>query len=173
MANPLLISLGNIIPQATAQASRHGKAEAWRAARAYACFALPFFVGYAALVLALPGQILLLFYGAASAYTDLATVLRLLALGALLGYAADIFIAFLHGVVALRLATLINAIGLLATLALSWPLVGQFGLVGGCLMAIAANLARLAACRSAMAKVVGPSHSPAAPSPLAVAQHRE
>jgi O-antigen/teichoic acid export membrane protein len=173
MANPLLISLGNIIPQATAQASRQGKAEAWRAARAYACFALPFFVGYAALVLALPGQILLLFYGAASAYTDLATVLRLLALGALLGYAADIFIAFLHGVVALRLATLINAIGLLATLALSWPLVGQFGLVGGCLMAIAANLARLAACRSAMAKVVGPSHSPAAPSPLAVAQHRE
>ncbi len=173
MANPLLISLGNIIPQAAARAGRNGNAEAWRAARAYAYFALPFFAGYAALVLAVPGQILLLFYGATSPYLDLTTVLRLLAIGALLGYAADIIVSFLHGVVALRLATLINAIGLLATLALSWLLVGQFGLVGGCIMVIAANLARLAACRGAMTKVVGRSIPPVGSHTLAVAQHRE
>jgi O-antigen/teichoic acid export membrane protein len=173
MANPLLISLGNIIPQAAARASRQGNAEAWRAARAYAYLALPFFVGYAALVLAVPEPILLLFYGAGSGYADLATVLRLLVLGALLGYAADIVVSFLHGVVALRLATFINAIGLFAAIALSWLLVGQFGLVGGCLMAIGANLARLAASRSAMAKVLGDTGPLIGPPALATAPHRE
>jgi O-antigen/teichoic acid export membrane protein len=172
MANPLLISLGNIIPQAVARANRQGPAEAWRAARSYAYLALPFFLGYAALVLAVPEPILRLFYGAGSGYTDLATVLRLLVLGALLGYAADIVVSFLHGVVALRLATFINAVGLLATIVLSWLLVGQFGLVGGCLMAIGANMARLAACRGALVKVVG-SPSPLGTPALAAAQHRK
>lgn len=173
MANPLLISLGNIIPQAAARARRAGNAEAWRTARSYAYLALPFFLGYAALVLAVPEVILRLFYGAGSAYAELATVLRLLVIGALLGYAADIVVSFLHGVVALRLATLINAVGLLATVVLSWALVGHFGLIGGCFMVIGANLARLATCRGVMAKVIGipsPSMPPAA---LAAARPHE
>jgi O-antigen/teichoic acid export membrane protein len=173
MANPLLISLGNIIPQAAARARLQGNAEAWRAARAYSWLALPFFLGYAALVLTVPEGILLLFYGSTSGYADLATVLRLLVVAALLGYAADIVVSYLHGIVALRFATLINAIGLLATLALSWPLVGQFGLLGGCFMAIVANLARLAACKGVMAKVLGHPASPVRIPTLATAQHRE
>lgn len=169
MANPLLISLGNIIPQAVARASRQGTAEAWRAARSYAYLALPFFLGYAAVVLAVPEPILRLFYGSGSGYADLGTVLRLLVLGALLGYVADIFVSFLHGVVALRLATFINTTGLLTTMILSWMLVGQFGLVGGCLMAIGANMVRLVACRSAMVKLMGSPASPMPPPGLAAA----
>jgi O-antigen/teichoic acid export membrane protein len=172
MANPLLISLGNIIPQAAARAAHDGPAEAWRAARSYAWLALPFFAGYAVLVLVLPEAILRLFYGAGSDYAGLATVLRLLVVGALLGYAADIVVSFLHGVVKLRLATWINGIGLAAALALAWPLVGPLGLLGGCLVAIGANLARLVACRGAMTKVVGPPVPSAGPPALA-APHRE
>lgn len=171
MANPLLFSLANIIPQAAAKARRHGNAEAWRAARSYAVLAMPLFLGYGALILAAPGLILLLLYGSSSEYAGLGNVLRLFVLGALLGYAADIVISFLHGVVALRLATLINAAGLLATLVLAWPLVGQFGLAGGCMMTIAANLVRLAACRMALAKVVG-SLDPHLPARAAVPSGR-
>ncbi|RKK05378.1 hypothetical protein EBE87_21745 [Pseudoroseomonas wenyumeiae] len=173
MANPLLISLGNIIPQAVARAHRQGPAEAWHAARSYAYLALPFFLGYAALVLAVPEPILRLFYGAGSSYADLATVLRLLVVGALLGYVADIFLSFLHGVVALRLAAFINSVGLLAAVVLAWLLVGQFGLVGGCLMAIGANMARLVACRGALVKIVGSPASPLGTPGLAAAQHRK
>ena len=173
MANPLLISLGNIIPQAVARAGRQGPAEGWRAARSYAYLALPFFLGYAALVLAVPEPILRLFYGAGSEYTDLGTVLRLLVIGALLGYVADIVVSFLHGVVALRLATFINATGLVAAVILAWVLVGQLGLVGGCLMGIGANMVRLLACRSAMVKILGgPARPLAAPDFAAAAQPR-
>ncbi|EHM01322.1 hypothetical protein HMPREF9946_02059 [Acetobacteraceae bacterium AT-5844] len=172
MANPLLISLGNIIPQAAAHARREGNSEAWRAARAYAYLALPLFTGYAALVLAVPELILQLFYGSRSEYAGLATVLRLLVAGALIGYMADIVVSFLHGVVALRLATLINAVGLCATLLLSWMLVGKYGLIGGCIASLGANLARLAVSRGAMTKVLGDSGPPVA-SALATARLRE
>lgn len=155
MANPLLISLGNIIPQTAAQARRQGNANAWRAARSYALLALPCFLGYAILVVTVPQSILIAFYGADSEYAGLTDVVRLLVVGALAGYAADIVVSFLHGVVELRLATRINAVGMLTVLVLAWPLVAQFGLTGACMVVIAANLARLAACRLAMTQVIG------------------
>ena len=153
LSNPVVLALCNIIPQTAAQAVRSGKAQAWRAARVYAYLAAPFFIVYAALISVAPQTLLVLLYGADSEYSSLAPVLQLLVAGALVGYAADVVVSFLLGVAAVRAAATISATGTLATLVLAPVLVGLFGLTGGCLVVMAAGVARFAVSVLVMSKL--------------------
>lgn len=143
LANPILLGLCNVIPQAAARKSREGYRAAWKAARDYALIGtLPLLPCYAAL-LAVPDFVLLLLYGADSLYLTLTLPIRILAVSWLLGYSADMICSFMHGVDAARLALLVSTAGTLAAAALFFPLTHRFGLVGSCIALGGSNLVRL------------------------------
>ncbi|WP_066475750.1 hypothetical protein [Bosea sp. WAO] len=143
LANPILLGLCNVIPQAAARKSREGYRAAWKAARDYALIGtLPLVPCYAVL-LAAPDLVLLLLYGADSSYLGLALPIRILAISWLLGYSADMVCSFMHGVDAARLALLVSAAGTLAAAALFLPLTQQYGLAGACFALGGSNLVRL------------------------------
>ena len=166
LANPIMLSLCNIIPPTASEARSKGLAAAWRAARTYALIAAPPILAYAIIVMAVPETMLWLLYGSNSSYLGLSTVLRLLVLATLLGYAADVVAAFLHGVSAVRLAFLIAAMGAVATAVIAVPLIGLLGVVGLCLTQLGANLARLVTSRIALVRLIGSAPPAPAPRPI-------
>ncbi|WP_332692932.1 hypothetical protein [Bosea sp. (in: a-proteobacteria)] len=143
LANPILLGLCNVIPQAAARKSAEGYRAAWKAARDYALIGtLPLLPCYAVLLSA-PDLVLLLLYGADSLYLTLSLPIRILAVSWLLGYSADMICSFMHGVDSARLALLVSAAGTLAAAALFLPLTHRFGLVGSCIALGGSNLVRL------------------------------
>lgn len=154
LANPIIIGLCNIIPQVASQASINGNDQAWRATRGYAILTLPVLLSYSGLVLIMPRAVLRILYGTHSDYLQLATPLRLLIVGGLASFAAEIVISYLHGVSAARLAFFVNGIGALTTAALAWPMT-RAGLLGACITVVVANAARVVAARSMLARTMG------------------
>jgi O-antigen/teichoic acid export membrane protein len=138
-----MIGLGNIVPQATSQASINGPASAWRAARVFLLLAALPLLAYTIAVLLAPALVLRIVYGSASDYTHLAVAVQLLVLAGLPGYVTEIIISFLHGISAAPRAFIINATGTLATVALVIPLIAVFGLTGACVVLMLANVSRL------------------------------
>ena len=147
LSNPIIISMGNIIPQTAAQASVLGRAHAWRAARNYGFIAMPPLLVFAAVILAAPELCLRVLYGPHSDYLDLSLVVRLLALAAIPTFLTEFAIAYLHGIVAVRSALAINAVGAVAAVVLAVPMIYMMGVVGGCLALLGASLARLLTCQ--------------------------
>ncbi|MDO9498617.1 hypothetical protein [Falsiroseomonas sp.] len=155
VTGPILLSLCSIIPPTASHARARGLAEAWRASRVYAVLMAPLVLAYAAVVIAAPETMLWLLYGSQSDYLGLSTALRLLIIATLLGYAADVVAAFLHGVSAVHLAFQIAVIGAVATVVIAPPLIGTLGLIGVCLTHIGANLARLVASWIVLSRLIG------------------
>ncbi|MFC7476236.1 hypothetical protein ACFQS7_17855 [Dankookia sp. GCM10030260] len=159
LLNPILFALCNIIPQTASEGRGRGNAEVWRTVRGYCILAAPPILAYAAVLLAVPGQVLELMYGPGSSHLDMTLAVRVLILAALAGYAADVAVAFLHGLTAMRLAFAINAAGALATLVLAVPLIGTLGVLGNCLTHVGANAVRLIAARRILGGLLEPAPS--------------
>jgi O-antigen/teichoic acid export membrane protein len=153
----------NLLPQTVSQAKVNGNARAWHVARSYALMAMLPILTYSAVVLVAPELVLWVFYGGASGYLDLTLAIRLLILAALLQYAADAVVCFLHGVGAVRHAFFIAATGVLGAAVLAVPLIGAFGLVGACVTLISANMVRLTAARSVLGRLLGGARASPAP----------
>ena len=161
LANPVLLGLCNVIPQAAAQKFGDGYGTAWQASRSYALMgAAPMLLCYGTLLL-VPELVLQLLYGADSPYAGLVVPIRILAVGWLLGYGADMACAFLHGVDAARLALLINGFGAISAAALFLPLALSYGIVGACIALSISGLVRLVAAQCIVARIVGQERQPA------------
>jgi O-antigen/teichoic acid export membrane protein len=153
LSNPLSLGLGNIIPQAAASARSQGDVHAWRTVRGYALIASPPIVLYFVAVFIAPTGTLRLFYGATSDYMQLTLAVRLLVLVGLTGFAIEAVLAFLHGITLVRRAAAINMAGTAISAILAFPLVSLFGLAGGCMALLLANLVRTALTWIALARL--------------------
>jgi O-antigen/teichoic acid export membrane protein len=141
--NPVLLGLCNVIPQAAARGRQQGgTAQAWNAARGYILLgAIPIFAYYA-LLLAWPGGVLTLLYGAASPYVGLTFAVRAMAAAALIAYSAEMVCSYLHGLESAKLAMKINMYGLAASVLLGLPSTLVWGLTGSCIGLLAASVVR-------------------------------
>ena len=156
LANPIILGLCNVIPQTAAHAQRAGgNAGAWRAARVYMLIGAPPTLGYYALAFAAPGFVLSLFYGSASPYVSLILAVQLLVVAWAMGYAADMVCSYLHGIDAARQALIINTLGAVSAVILALLLSRLYGLTGGCLALVGANLVRLAASHFIHIRITG------------------
>jgi len=146
LANPIILGLCNIIPQAVASA-RHdgGNGGAWRSARNYALFGAPATLGFYALVFGAPQLFLYVFYGANSAYLDLSTVVRIMIVAWAAGYVTDMICSYLHGIDAARSAFDINTLGTVSIAAFALPLIAMWDINGAAVAIVGANFVRLAA----------------------------
>jgi O-antigen/teichoic acid export membrane protein len=143
VSNPLMIGLGNVVPQAAAESIGKGNDNAWRIVRSYMLLAIPIILGYSFIVSLNPEFVLRLLYGPTSGYLTLATPVRLLLAANILGFLCEFIIWFCHGVRLVRFALVINIVGFAASLFLMLPLVGSLGVNGGCIALLSANAIRL------------------------------
>lgn len=143
MMTPIILGIGNAIPQVTAHAHRTGGViGASRAAYGYVLFGLaPVLVICAAAVLA-PELLLRTVYGPSSPYLAAAMGLQLLAAASVLDYIAEMASKTLLGVEAGRLASLVNVVAVAAAAVLAFALIGRLGVFGACLGLLIANLVR-------------------------------
>jgi O-antigen/teichoic acid export membrane protein len=143
MMTPIILGIGNAIPQVTAHAHRTGGViGASRAAYGYVLFGLaPVLVVCAAAVLA-PELLLRTVYGPSSPYLAVAMGLQLLAVAGVLDYIAEMASKTLLGVEAGRLASLVNVVAVAAAAVLAFALIGRLGVFGACLGLLIANLVR-------------------------------
>lgn len=142
VTNPIILGLGNVIPQAAAQAHNGGKLKAWRAAQSYALFGLPPIVVFYAAISAHPEFFLALLYGATSPFVSLGLPVRILVASCVFAYAGTMICAFLHGVDASRIALAINLIGAVAAVFSAFPLISAFGIAGACAAMTVSNAFR-------------------------------
>lgn len=144
MMNPIILGIGNAIPQVTAHAHRGGGVHgAIRAAYGYTLFGLaPILVICAASVL-LPGPLLRTVYGPSSPYLAAAAGLQILVIAGVLDYIAEMISKTLLGIQAGRLASLVNVAAVVTALTLALALVGPMGVFGACLALGIANLVRM------------------------------
>ena len=144
MMNPIILGIGNAIPQIAAHAHRSdGVHGASRAAYRYVLFGLgPILVICAAAVL-MPDLLLRTVYGASSPYLAVAIGLQLLAIAGVLEYIAEMISKTLLGVQAGKLAFLVNVVAAAVALVLALVLVGPMGVFGACMALLMANLVRV------------------------------
>lgn len=144
MMNPVVLGIGNAIPQTAAQAHRSGGVTgAARAVSGYVLFGLaPLLVMCAAGVL-MPGLLLSTVYGASSPYLAVAIGVQLLVVAGVLDYIAEMFSKTLLGVEAGKLALVVNAVSVATCLTLALTFIDSLGVVvGACLALLIANVAR-------------------------------
>jgi O-antigen/teichoic acid export membrane protein len=169
---PIIIGIGNAIPQVAAQAHPTGGViGAVRAAHGYALFGLaPVLVICAAAIL-IPDLLLRTVYGPSSPYLADATALQLLAIAGVLDYIADAAIKTLLGVQAGRLASLCNAAGVVSAAVLAFPLISHLGVEGACLGLLIANLFRATGAMLAIIWLVAQEKSGFSMADVAPARH--
>jgi O-antigen/teichoic acid export membrane protein len=143
MMTPIILGIGNAIPQVAAQAHRSGGVIGGsRAAYSYVLFGLgPILVICAAAVL-MPNLVLRTVYGPSSPYLAVAIGVQLLAVAGVLDYIAEMINKTLLGVQAGRLAFLVNVVAVAAAATLAFALIGRLGVFGACLGLLIANLVR-------------------------------
>jgi O-antigen/teichoic acid export membrane protein len=143
MMAPIILGIGNAVPQVAAQAhATGGVIGASRAAYGYALFGLaPILVMCAAAVL-MPEFLLRTVYGPSSPYVAAAMALQLIAVSGVLDYIADVANKTLLGVKAGRLASLPSIAAFAAAAVLAFALIGPLGVFGACLGLLIANLVR-------------------------------
>jgi O-antigen/teichoic acid export membrane protein len=143
MMTPIILGIGNAIPQVTAHAHRTGGViGASLAAYGYVLFGLsPILIISAAAVL-MPELLLRALYGPSSPYLAAAMGLQLLAVAGVLDYIAEMISKTLLGVQAGRLASLVNVLAVAAAAVLAFALIGRLGVFGACLGVLIANLVR-------------------------------
>jgi O-antigen/teichoic acid export membrane protein len=144
MMNPVVLGIGNAIPQTAAQAHRSGGVTgAARAVSGYVLFGLgPLLVMCAAGVL-MPGLILSTVYGASSPYLAVVFSVQLLVVAGIFDYIAEMFSKTLLGVESGRLALVVNAVAVATCLVLALTFINSLGVVVGASLALLiANVAR-------------------------------
>jgi O-antigen/teichoic acid export membrane protein len=140
---PIIIGIGNAIPQVAAQVHPTGGViGALRAAYGYALFGLAPVLVICAAALLMPELLLRTVYGSSSPYLTAAAALQLLAVAGVLEFITDVATKILLGVQAGRLASLVNAAGAATAAVLAFALIGRLGLVGACLGFLITNLVR-------------------------------
>lgn len=152
LTNPVLLGMGNIVPQAASRAAA-ARVDAWRAVGGYIVAAAVPVVLYSAAVVALPELTLRTFYGDGSPYAAHAVALQLLIAVNLAGFPVECVVAYLHGITRVRHATAINLAGAATAVLLAYPCIRLFGLPGGCAALLAANLVRLVVARASLGQV--------------------
>ena len=175
MMSPIILGIGNAIPQVAAHAHRtSGVIGASRVAYGYVLFGLgPILVICAATVL-MPGLLLRAVYGPSSPYLSAAIGLQLLAVAGVLDYIAEMISKTLLGVQAGRLASLVNVVAVAAAAVLAFALIGRLGVFGACLGLLIANLVRAIGAVIAIAWLIAdeksrePAQSAAAVSPAPI-----
>jgi O-antigen/teichoic acid export membrane protein len=154
LMNPVILGIGNAIPQAAAQAYLSGGvAAAGSTARGYILFGLPPILAICVGGLLAPEILLRLLYGAASPYLDVSLSVQLLVVAGAVEYVAEMISKTLLGVQRGRLAFKVNVVGITATV-LTLPLIIPLGVVGACLGLAIAYSVRLVCAASAMAWVI-------------------
>ena len=144
MMNPVVLGIGNAIPQTAAQAHRSGGVTgAARAVSGYVLFGLgPLLVMCAAGVL-MPGLILSTVYGASSPYLAVVFSVQVLVVAGVFDYIAEMFSKTLLGVESGRLALVVNAVAVATCLVLALTFIDSLGVVVGASLALLiANVAR-------------------------------
>jgi O-antigen/teichoic acid export membrane protein len=142
IVNPLIIGLGNIIPQTAARSRADGgNVRAWQAIRGYVLLGAVPLVAYYTFAFGCPEVLLTLLYGGASYSLDAGSVLRLLAVASTISYLADMICSYFHGIDESVLALIVNAVGSVATLC-AIPLISRHGVVGACIAVMVANIVR-------------------------------
>ncbi|WP_051677405.1 oligosaccharide flippase family protein [Bradyrhizobium sp. URHD0069] len=143
MMNPIIMGIGNAIPQVAAHAHRTGGViSASRAAYGYVLFGLaPILVVSAAAVL-MPELLLRTVYGPSSPYLAAAMGLQFLAVAGVLDYIAEMINKTLLGVQAGRLASAVNVVAVGVAAVLAFALIGTLGVLGACQALLIANLVR-------------------------------
>ena len=140
---PIIIGIGNAIPQVAAQAhTTGGVIGALRTAYGYVLFGMVPVLAICATAILVPEWLLRTVYGPSSPYLAAAAALQLLAVAGVLDYIADAATKMLLGVQAGRLASLCNAAGAVSAVVLAFTLIGRLGVVGACLGLVIANLVR-------------------------------
>lgn len=153
LANPIMTGLCNVIPQAAARARAEGTTTAWHAARHFALLGAPLVVALYLLVLSVPDQLLWVIYGASSPYLTLGNEVRVLALGAAMGFATETVCAYFHGIDKARSACLTNASGALICLP-ALPLIWTQGVIGACFAIAASQSIRLLTAQILLARTI-------------------
>jgi O-antigen/teichoic acid export membrane protein len=156
MMNPVVLGMGNAVPQIAAHAHRSaGVRGAIRAAYGYLLFGLaPILVICLAGVL-LPHSLLRAAYGPSSPYLAVALCLQLLMLAGVFDYVAEMISKTLLGIQAGKLAFLVNVVSVATVLALALLLIGPLGVVGAGLALLVASLVRAVGAAASMAWLVG------------------
>ncbi|MCA6114369.1 hypothetical protein J6524_05440 [Bradyrhizobium sp. WSM 1738] len=175
MMNPIIMGMGNAIPQLAAHAYRAGDTiGAARAVYGYVLFGLGPILLIAVVAVLMPELLLRLAYGPSSPYLTLATGLQLLAAACVLEYIAEMINKTLLGVQAGSLASLVNVLALGAAVVLAFALIGQLGAFGACVALLLANLVRATGAVIAIAWLIAnersraPVRSAAAVSPVPI-----
>lgn len=143
LANPIILGLCNIIPQAAAAAKATGHGEAWRSARTYALLGAPLTLGFYALIFAVPYEFLYGFYGAGSPYLALGPVMRIMLVAWAASYVTDMICSYLHGIDQAKSAFEINFLGVVAIAVMAGPMTAFWGLNGAAVAILGANVLRL------------------------------
>jgi O-antigen/teichoic acid export membrane protein len=159
MMAPIILGIGNAIPQVAAHAHRTGGVlGASRAVYGYLLFGLAPILLISAAGVLMPEQLLRAAYGPSSPYLAGATALQLLAVAGVFDYIAEMISKTLLGIQAGRTATVINVVAV-ATAALAYPLIGTFGVIGACVALLVANLVRAAGALIAIAWLIADERS--------------
>ena len=158
--NPVILGIGNAVPQIAAHAHRTGGMRAaMRTVYGYVLFGLaPILVICFAGVL-LPNPLMQAAYGPASPYVAAAFCLQLLMVAGVLDYVAEMINKTLLGVQSGRLVFLVNIIALVVALTLALMLIQPLGLLGACLALLATNLVRLVIAVASMIWQIGHDRS--------------
>ncbi len=140
---PIILGIGNAIPQVAAQAHRTaGVIGAARAAYGYVLFGLAPVLAICAAAVLIPELLLRTVYGPSSPYVAVAMGLQILAVAGVLDYIADAANKMLLGVEAGRLASLVNLVAVAAAAVMAFALIGRLGVIGACVGLLVANLVR-------------------------------
>lgn len=144
MMNPVILGIGNAVPQIAAHAyESSGIRGAVRAASGYVLFGMAPILVICLVGVVLPSPLLRAVYGPVSPYLATGLSLQLLMVAGVLDYIAEMASKTLLGVQSGRLAVMVNVFSLLAALALALVLIQPLGVLGACLALLAANLMRL------------------------------
>jgi O-antigen/teichoic acid export membrane protein len=143
MMGPIILGIGNAIPQVAAHAHRTGGViGASRAAYGYVLFGLAPILPISAAAVLMPELLLRTAYGPSSPYLAGATALQLLAVAGVLDYIAEMISKTLLGAQAGKTASVVNVVAIGAAAVLAFALVGPLGVIGACIALLIANLVR-------------------------------
>ena len=143
MMGPIILGIGNAIPQVAAYGHRTGGViGASRAAYGYVLFGLAPILPISAAAVLMPELLLRTAYGPSSPYLAGATALQLLAVAGVLDYIAEMISKTLLGAQAGKAASVVNVVAIGAAAVLAFALVGPLGVIGACVALLIANLVR-------------------------------
>jgi len=157
---PIILGIGNAVPQVAAQAHRAGGVlAASRAAYGYVLFGLAPILAVSAAAALMPELLLRTVYGPSSPYLGVALGLQFLAAAGVLDYIGEMISKTLLGVEAGRTAFAVNLVGVGAAAVLAFALIGRFGVVGACVALMTANLVRAICALVAIAWLIADERS--------------